>query len=503
MPRHRIAPPLVALALLASTPGAARSGVFGLIPEAVSRALRAAGEPATVPVDGRVRARLAAALRDQPGLGSLDRHRARSRLSARLREAVAPVIFVVFEGTGAFVPRYSPALLALREVAPVPMSVDSAAILRELAGEIHGEDRPVAPLLKGPLRWLLAEPELAAGGFVWRDFPSEEVEAYGGVSAAVTALFEDGLGGAVGAADEGEAPGHRAARSFLFGSLTRARAAGVAPRVVVLGHSSGGRAAVKFVESLRRHKDPRDPTKTAWVDLVITYDPVKEAHHAALEVPAGGIASRRQPDVLYKPANARRWVSVYQTVDTASLSAAGIEVGIHGSPIDGADRQRKYDFESDTLDRRAHMTWWRSPRLREEFGQEVGKLTRRQALPAPPPPTPRARAAGFFLRYLEDAGPEIEAGLTGGNLDFLMGLTYGRRDDAEGLAALDRALAEADLGDRRLRRLTRRWIRYSRAGRAARARQLPGLLRDVRAARRAVRDFPWGRRRVPRGRRRS
>src|SRR5690606_28069465 len=97
------------------------------------------------------------------------------------------------------------------------------------------------------------------------------------------------------------------------------------------------------------------------VDLMLTIDPVKEAHLAIKEVGeqmAGNagrevynaipllddkkilppnVWTRNQPSILYKPSNVTRSISFYQNVDTEGIKGP-VKFGIHGSPIHNADR---------------------------------------------------------------------------------------------------------------------------------------------------------------------
>lgn len=134
---------------------------------------------------------------------------------------------------------------------------------------------------------------------------------------------------------------------------SQAKAKGIKPKLIVMSHSSGGRSVVKFLEQLK--KSPFQKR----AHLVLSIDPVKEAHHAIQEVleqvpqnTAVGLINkipkvkikntpvnvwtRNQPSSLYKPGNADRWINFYQQEDTEGIGMP-IKFGIHGSPIAGAD----------------------------------------------------------------------------------------------------------------------------------------------------------------------
>lgn len=133
----------------------------------------------------------------------------------------------------------------------------------------------------------------------------------------------------------------------------QAKAKGIKPKLIVMSHSSGGRSVVKFLEQLKTY-----PFQNK-ADLVLTIDPVKEAHHAIQEVleqvPKNSalgllnkipkvkikntpvnIWTRKQPSSLYKPGNVDRWINFYQQADTEGIGMA-LKFGIHGSPIEDAD----------------------------------------------------------------------------------------------------------------------------------------------------------------------
>lgn len=128
---------------------------------------------------------------------------------------------------------------------------------------------------------------------------------------------------------------------------------GKTAKIILMSHSSGGRSVVKFLEKMKAVENFK-------ADLVLTIDPVKEAQHAISEVipqlshryleqGAGWILdidvpereaavwSRKQPKVLYKTSNAKRWINFYQHVDTEGLKGP-VKFGIKGSPVHKADR---------------------------------------------------------------------------------------------------------------------------------------------------------------------
>ena len=141
---------------------------------------------------------------------------------------------------------------------------------------------------------------------------------------------------------------------------------GEKPKLILMSHSSGGRSVVKFLEHLKDFSDIK-------ADLVLTIDPVKEAHHALAEVipqlsakygqdvaewildieikdKKVAVWSRKQPKSLYKTSNAKRWINFYQQTDTEGLKMEP-KFGIYGSPIHNADENM---FLSNGLGSSAH-----------------------------------------------------------------------------------------------------------------------------------------------------
>ena len=148
--------------------------------------------------------------------------------------------------------------------------------------------------------------------------------------------------------------------------FSEAKAVGIKPKLIVMGHSSGGRSMVKFLEYLKK----KDSSIKA--DLAISIDPVKEAQHVMSEVSGKimdnvsrdildtftpfdinnkkiKVSSKKQPKSLYKTSNTKRWVSFYQRDDTIGLGG-DITFGIHGSPIHNADK----NYYEDNLGDKGH-----------------------------------------------------------------------------------------------------------------------------------------------------
>jgi len=167
--------------------------------------------------------------------------------------------------------------------------------------------------------------------------------------------------------------------------MASAKKKNIEPKIIVQSHSSGGRSAVKFLEHLKKLPNPVSSKTGIEVDLVFSIDPVKEAHEAVKEVlsqMAGNLVredkpvnvwTRKQPESLYKPSNAKRWVNVYQNVDTDGLKGA-VKFGIRGSPIENAD---KNFFIKEGLKNDAHGAIAKHTKTLELYAQELAKFDKK------------------------------------------------------------------------------------------------------------------------------
>lgn len=188
----------------------------------------------------------------------------------------------------------------------------------------------------------------------WYSFPSEEVEQLAGfdqISNFSLKQLHDSIKDSVASNPEGI----KNARNCIISYMTKAKALGIEPKVIVVSHSSGGRSLVKFSEHVKKDLGIN-------IDLAFSIDPVKEAHHAVEEVlpqklgeplryikwkikggdyPYSAVWHRKQPSSLYKPSNVQDHVSFYQLDDRLGLKIGGdaLRFGIKGSPMEGADNR--------------------------------------------------------------------------------------------------------------------------------------------------------------------
>lgn len=292
------------------------------------------------------------------------------------------IVVISFEGTGAFEPRRIEIMQAaadnLRAEGLTSDALQGAATQKIEA--YTGKSANWSGLNVGVHTAILKDPELQAHTQIL-SFPSEESELFKGKevqdskgASYVMDSIKDGqlpLGKVISeikSSIKGETPGIDNALIALRDIQAQAKAQGKNPRFVIVGHSSGGRSMVKFLEKAKSvHGADGQPVK---FDLAISIDPVREAHEAALEgvkelinkgteynrnrvvkglnyinpfgnpipekkVYPATVGYQSQPESLYAPNNVLpgKYLSFYQREDTEGL---GMGFGIHGSRVKGA-----------------------------------------------------------------------------------------------------------------------------------------------------------------------
>lgn len=309
---------------------------------------------------------------------NMSRHQVGEQLNNCEASPSQKALIINFEGTGSFSPRTTHLMKSFSDCigdGNLGKSFHYHAI--QAVKKAYGDNEKWSGLSAGPLN------QLASTGSSqevnWVSFASEEseiladpqnLESYSGVNSQI---YPRGV---------------YLAMSCLQTYQDSARRLGISPKIVIQGHSSGGRSSVKFLELLERLQPE---TK---VDLMLTIDPVKEAHLAVgevlsqiagnanrsiynsipfvddVEIKPPNVWTRRQPDTLYKPDNVSRSVNVYQNVDTDGLKGP-IKFGIHGSPVHNADINQ---FISNDLGSDAHGEITRHERTRSIIASEYQKL---------------------------------------------------------------------------------------------------------------------------------
>ena len=271
-------------------------------------------------------------------------------------------LIIAFEGTSAYQPHFPPLMQKVcKQIGP--------HLSRELKESIHyevfqtfystnlGVEEKWSGLEAGPMNFFCANPEIFPDSYDWYSFPSEETELLAdprNLSWKQLANLPHEIKDSI----KKSPAGVRNAVSCTQRYLNAARAQ-KSPKIIVLSHSSGGRAAIKFLEKLKAIRNPRNG-KGIRVDLVFTLDPVREAHEALAEVASQVLAnpikgafnrvpilpdvevhpvqiwSRDQREKLYKVSNTNRHINLYQRSDSEGINMRP-SFGIHGSPVFKAD----------------------------------------------------------------------------------------------------------------------------------------------------------------------
>lgn len=359
------------------------------------------------------------------------RHQLNQRLQASNPSAAGPtpgrqpvrydgadVVILAFEGTGAFHPRCAPimqeaaAILAAQGLHSEAGQSAIQAQVSESLSKREGKAMNWSGLAVGPLSGLLDDSELAKHT-QWLSFPSEEFEALASQDAYKHTSLSQILTEAV-LSTEGETPGINQALTALREIQAQALAQGKNPRFAIVTHSSGGRSAVKFLEKAKPIKDLTG--QALKLPLVITIDPVREAHEALLEagkellnkgtehnlnrlrawandsIPFADFEQKTvypplvrhtsQPESLYKPGNTGKFLNFYQLKDTEGLKMKNPSFGIQGSPVAGAVNQEIHGVGSA-----GHGEIAYHPQVVKTFVQELQNLLK-PVMPAAVPELP-------------------------------------------------------------------------------------------------------------------
>ncbi len=308
----------------------------------------------------------------------LNRHVIGNKLNNCEASASQKALVINFEGTGSFSPRTSHLMKSFSDcVGDGDLGKNFHYHAMQAVKSTYGNDEKWSALSAGPLNQLAGT--ASTKSLNWVSFASEETEILGdpgslsSYTSAGSTIYPRGV---------------VLALSCLKKYRESAKQKGLTPKVIVQSHSSGARSAVKFLEVLKRYTPPQS------VDLMLTIDPVKEAHLAVdevlaqiagnanravynrlpfvddVEIKPPNVWTRRQPNTLYKPSNTTRAVNVYQNVDTEGLKSS-IKFGIHGSPIHNADYNL---FIKDGLGGDAHGEITRHEKTKALIEQEYRRL---------------------------------------------------------------------------------------------------------------------------------
>ncbi|MCA9779027.1 MAG: hypothetical protein KC800_20000, partial [Candidatus Eremiobacteraeota bacterium] len=275
----------------------------------------------------------------------------------RVKYDGSEVVVIAFDGTFGHDPRRVPVMQQLtRELQAQGIDTQApdfrpADIVGRSITSATGKDSRWSGLHHGILQQIVRDPELNQNVQLLT-FPSEELE----VLADKDAWKEFGpIGFTRQVYDTAVDRPANVEAALLAVTEIRQQALeqGRSPKFVVLSHSSGGASAVKFSERLQATLG-----EDVQIDLVASIDPVKEAHFAVgealAELGAEGyervvqfltgragshtptVRSHSQPKTLHTTENVAEWINFYQTGDTLGIKA-GPQMGIHGSPVSGAE----------------------------------------------------------------------------------------------------------------------------------------------------------------------
>ncbi len=263
------------------------------------------------------------------------------------------VLVINFQGTGAFNPHSFHIMTAMMKCLDKKTLADG--LENNIYASIHKKHKSMNPNAKwsaldiGPINQFFKDPILAKNRkhFDFATFASEESEGIANpnsLSKRDISTVVTGKGFPIGAIS---------AAQCTLSYLIKAKKLGIKPKITVLSHSSGGTAAVKYMEMLKTLPNPLTGKNDIQVSNVFSIDPVKEAQLAFSEVldQYGGkligksenkgklpkVHSRKQPEKLYKPDNVEKWTNVYQNVDTDGMKMSAMPFGICGSPVHNAD----------------------------------------------------------------------------------------------------------------------------------------------------------------------
>jgi hypothetical protein len=303
-------------------------------------------------------------------------------------------LVISFSGTGAYNPRTHSLMANLiqcqnTENIPSWIRKYTYSYLMEILKNKGSAYTKWSGVDKGPLSLFLNDPELnkEARFFNFANFASEESELIANPekidSSSAGELLKD-----VSLSVSGFPQGVLNALVCTQSYFKKAKELGISPKLIVQSHSSGGRSVVKFLEHLKQYA----PKVKA--DLVMTIDPVKEAHHAIEEVAdqfAGKVGtalidyipfvnpephdkpvnvwSRKQPKSLYKTSNTKKWINFYQNEDSNGIDLP-VKFGIHGSPIHNADK----NYFIQGLGKKGHGGICYDERVLEKVKKEVLEL---------------------------------------------------------------------------------------------------------------------------------
>jgi hypothetical protein len=306
-----------------------------------------------------------------------DRIKANQKFNDCLPSSSSKALVIAFEGTGAYEPIIPAALSRFNQCFAGKIDSTLTQKLNYTAHKIYkdrfGKNPNWSGLESGAMEELAGR---ADGANVdWYSFPSEELEQIGGKPIfEKDVLFQ--VANDVKNSIQRKPLGIQNALACIEKYQKAAAKMNIKPKIILMSHSSGGTALVKFSEHLKKQSHIQ-------IDLAFSIDPVREAHEAFKEVVARKIAtslnpldknknaplvvsSQIQKEKLYKPSNIKRFCNFYQKSDTTGLD---LGFGIQGSPVYQAQNE-----EITNLSSKGHGEITYDSRVLKSFHHQLDNL---------------------------------------------------------------------------------------------------------------------------------
>lgn len=306
-----------------------------------------------------------------------DRIKANQKLNDCLPHSKSKALVIAFEGTRSYEPVIPAVLSRFNQCFAGKIDNNLNQKLNYSANKIYEKRFGKIPNWSGLESGAMEELAARADGadVDWFSFPSEELQQIGGKSLLEKDLVfqvANDVKNSIKTLPSGVAN----ALSCIDKYQKAAVALNIKPKIILMSHSSGGTALVKFSEHLKKQCSLQ-------VDLAFSIDPVKEAHEAVKEVAARKVAmtlnpldpnrnsplvisSHLQKDKLFKPSNVKRFCNFYQTSDIDGL---GMGFGIQGSPVFQADNR-----EITGLSKHGHGDITFDPKVLKSFNRQLDYL---------------------------------------------------------------------------------------------------------------------------------
>ena len=320
-----------------------------------------------------------------------NRHQVGEMLNQCTPTKTSKALVITFAGTNAYNPRTYNLMAQLikcdsYQKLPTWMKNSTYSLLLNSLKTKKSSYTKWSGIEKGPMNLFISDKSLNkyTKNFDYASFASEESELIANPdkmknynSEKIIKEFQKSSSGI----PKGIEAAHKCTKKYF----KKAKLLGITPKLIVMSHSSGGRSVVKYLEQVKKYNT------SLQASLVLTIDPVKEAHEAIKEVAGQKVSntvddynpftsnknkkpkvySRKQPKSLYKTSNSKRWINFYQTKDNKSGDAGFMKFGIAGSPIHKADQNY---FLKDNLGKKPHGEIASHDKTKEIIKKEIENL---------------------------------------------------------------------------------------------------------------------------------